>query len=655
MNGAGEIGAPAEPQIEIRGLQTVRRQIRLGIVGDELRNARGLEALQRVGDAFGVGARGKRTNHVPEMIRRVAPKFDDFCVVGQHNPSDRPEIVSIPQILAAHQLGEKPTLASALYLPHPEEFRPGSFPLPWDDSGEQRLVGQFARDHGALVPDRLVTSAKSWLSNPHIDPKQHTLPWRSDSVEEKLSPFECSRLYLQHLKGAFLHAAQAQGRQWDVGDGQIVVTVPASFDEVARSLTAEAAEAAGLSHVTLLEEPQAAFYAWAARAGRQWRDAVTPGDIILVCDVGGGTADFSLIAVADVAGNLELERISVGEHILLGGDNMDLALAYTLQAGLEVEGKSLDAWQFLALVHAAARAKITLFEDAGLAEAPIAVPSRGSSLFAKTISTALDRATLSQVVLDGFFARTALEDLPREAPADRTAGIRPALRVRSGDQQAFRPLPHAQPAERAGERETRARSSDLGPAGRALMPTALLFNGGVFKAGPIRARVLDLLASWNGGQVVRELEGFEPDLAVAQGAAIYGRDRATGKGMRIKAGAARSYYVGLETSMLAIPGFRPPVKALCVVPQGMQEGTDQLIEGRTFGLVTGEAAEFRFFSSAVRSGDRPGQILPDAERELEETSSWKSSFLLCPMFRQDRPSRCGSRPSSPNSARSNSG
>jgi hypothetical protein len=156
--------------------------------------------------------------------------------------------------------------------------------------------------------------------------------------------------------------------------------------------------------------------------------------------------------------------------------------------------------------------------------------------------------------------------------------------------------------------------------GPALMPTAVLFNGGVFKAGPIRARVLDLLASWNGGQAVRELEGFEPDLAVAQGAAIYGQHRATGKGMRIKAGAARSYYVGLETSMPAIPGFRPPVKALCVVPQGMQEGTEQLIEGRTFGLVTGEAAEFRFFSSAVRSGDTPGQILPDAERELEETS-----------------------------------
>jgi molecular chaperone DnaK (HSP70) len=533
--------------------------------------------------------------------------------------TDRTEVLPITQILAANQLGEKLTQASALYLPHPEEFQPGSFPLPWNVIGEPEVIGQFARDHGALVPDRLVTSAKSWLSNPHIDPKQPTLPWRSDSVEEKLSPFEISRRYLQHLKEAFLHTMHVQGRQWDLDDGQIVVTVPASFDEVARSLTAEAAVAAGLGNVTLLEEPQAAFYAWTARAGRQWRDAVAPGDVILVCDVGGGTADFSLIAVTDVAGNLELERISVGEHILLGGDNMDLALAYTLQARLEAEGKSLNAWQFLALVHAASRAKITLFEDTSLAEAPIAVPSRGSSLFAKTIATALDRASLSQVILDGFFAQTALDDLPREA---RRTGLQEFGLPYASDAVISKHLARFLTRSLQNVKASGKLNALVGaqPDGQALMPTAVLFNGGVFRAGAIRARVLDLLASWNGGQAVRELEGFEPDLAVARGAAIYGRHRATGRGMRIKAGVSRSYYIGLEASMPAIPGFRPPVKALCVVPQGMQEGSEGLIEGRTFGLVTGQAAEFRFFSSAVRSGDTPGQILPDAERDLEETS-----------------------------------
>ncbi len=532
--------------------------------------------------------------------------------------TDETRIIEIAQILGPNQLGEAPTLASALYIPHSEEFPKGSFPLPWNAAGGPAIVGQFARDYGALVPDRLVTSAKSWLSNPHVDPKQKILPWRSEITEEKLSPLECSRRYLQHLRDAFLHAERAQGRDRDLSEGQIVLTVPASFDEVARSLTAEAARAAGLGDVTLLEEPQAAFYAWTAKAGRAWRDLVAHGDIVLVCDIGGGTADFSLIAVTDVEGGLELERVSVGEHILLGGDNMDLALAYTLQAKLEATGKTLDSWQFLALVHAASKAKTILFENASLAQAPIAVPSRGSSLLGKTVSTALDREMLEQVVLDGFFARTRIGDMPREA---RKGGLQEFGLPYASDavvsKHIARFLGRSLQNVKASEKLANLAGARSGT--EALIPTAVLFNGGVLKAAPIRARVLELLASWNGGQPVRELQGFEPDLAVALGAAIYGRHRATGRGIRIKAGAARSYYIGLETSMPAIPGYRPPVKALCVVPQGMQEGTELLIEGREFGLVTGRVAEFRFFSSSVRSGDTPGQILPNAERELEDT------------------------------------
>jgi hypothetical protein len=532
--------------------------------------------------------------------------------------TDQTTIVDITQILGPNQLGGRPTLASALYVPHSEEFPERSFPLPWNDIGDPAIVGQFARDHGAFVPDRLVTSAKSWLSNPHIDPKQRILPWRSDIAENKLSPVECSRRYLQHLREALLHAEHAQGRDWDLSEGPIVVAVPASFDEVARSLTAEAAKSAGLGDVTLLEEPQAAFYAWTARSGRAWRDLVAPGDIVLVCDVGGGTADFSLIAVTDVEGRLELERVSVGEHILLGGDNMDLALAYALHAKLEAAGKPLDSWQFLALVHAASKAKISLFEDTALAQAPIAVPSRGSSLLARTVSTTLDRDTLEQVVLDGFFARTSIGDVPRES---RKGGLQEFGLPYASDpvvskhiaQFLGRSLQNVKASEKLATLVGTRAHSDV------LIPTAVLFNGGVFKATPIRARVLDLLASWNEGQPVRELQGFEPDLAVARGAAIYGRHRATGKGMRIKAGTARSYYIGLEASMPAVPGYKPPIKALCVVPQGMQEGTELLIEGREFGLVTGRAAEFRFFSSSVRSGDTPGQLLPDAERDLEDT------------------------------------
>ncbi len=256
--------------------------------------------------------------------------------------SGETRIIDVAQTLGPNQIGEMPTLPSAIYIPHAEEFPESSFPLPWNDAGQRAIVGQFARERGALVPDRVVTSAKSWLSNPHIDPKQRILPWRSDIAEEKLSPFECSRLYLEHLRESFLHAERARGRDWDPSGGEIVVTVPASFDEVARSLTAEAAKAAGLGDVTLLEEPQAAFYAWMSQASRGWRNLIAAGDIVLVCDVGGGTADFSLIAVTDIEGRLELERVSVGEHILLGGDNMDLALAYALNGKLEAAGKRLE-------------------------------------------------------------------------------------------------------------------------------------------------------------------------------------------------------------------------------------------------------------------------------------------------------------------------
>jgi len=273
----------------------------------------------------------------------------------------------------------------------------------------------------------------------------------------------------------------------------------------------------------------------------------------------------------------------------------------------------------MALVHAASKAKIILFEDGALAQAPIAVPSRGSSLFATTVSTTLDRETLEQVVLDGFFARTDIDDKPRE---NRRGGLQEFGLPYASDPVVSKHIARflARSLQNVKASDKLAALVGAGAATGVLMPTAVLFNGGVFKAAPIRARVLDLLAAWNGGEPIRELQGFEPDLAVARGAAIYGRHRATGKGMRIKAGAARSYYIALETSMPAIPGYRPPVKALCVVPQGMQEGTELLIEGRDFGLVTGRTADFRFFSSSVRSGDTPGQILPDAERELEETA-----------------------------------
>src|SRR5215472_11611597 len=481
--------------------------------------------------------------------------------------SDRTEVLDITQIIRPNQIGEKATLASAVYIPHRNEFLENSLGLPWVDKNENpKIIGHFASEHGALIPDRLITSAKSWLSNAHIDPKRPSLPWRSDIEEEKLSAFECSQRYLAHLRNAFLYAGRVSERNGAVSEAEVVLTVPASFDAVARTLTANAAEAAGFGEVILLEEPQAAFYAWIEQAGREWRSLINPGDIVLVCDVGGGTADFSLIAVTDNDGALELERVSVGEHILLGGDNMDLALAYALQAKLETEGRSIDHWQFLALVHATSNAKISLFEDQSLAEVPLAVPSRGSSLLARTVSTTLDRTTLEQVVLDGFFAKTAIDDLPQEA---RRAGLQEFGLPFAADpvisKHLARFLFRSRASVNSGESVATLAKEQLA-TGEYIMPTAVLFNGGVFKSTPIRNRVLELLTSWNPGHAIRELQGTELDLAVAKGASFYGRTRVTQRGIRIKAGAARSYYIGLESSMPAVPGFKPPIKALCVVP-----------------------------------------------------------------------------------------
>ena len=534
--------------------------------------------------------------------------------------TDRTGMVEMTQLLGPNRIGEKLTLPSAVYIPHPEEFPEEQLRLPWEQRSSGVIVGHFARDHGALIPDRLITSAKSWLSNFHMDPRKPVLPWKSDINEPKFSALECSRLYLEHMKLGFLNAERTQGRSWSIDEGQVVITVPASFDEVARNLTLEAARAAGFGKLILLEEPQAAFYAWMEQSGSDWRKQVSPGDIVLVCDVGGGTSDFSLIAIAEKGGNLEVERISVGEHILLGGDNMDLALAYTLRSQLEAAGKTIDEWQFLSLIQTASNAKVRLFTDSSLPEIQIAVPSRGSSLLAKTVSVRLDRATLEQAVLDGFFPLTKPSELPQEG---RGAGLRELGLPYAADPVISKHLARFLRRSLINVKGSETlvslvQSQALGS--EYIRPTAVLFNGGVFNAAPIRKRVLDLLASWNDGIAVRELQGFQPDLAVAKGAALYGRNRATGKGIRIKAGTARSYYIGLESTMPAIPGFKPAIKAVCVVPQGMEEGSELLINQEEFGLMVGQPADFRFFASEVRSGDVPGQIISNAERELEETS-----------------------------------
>jgi molecular chaperone DnaK (HSP70) len=449
------------------------------------------------------------------------------------------------------------------------------------------------------VPARLVSSAKSWLSHAGVDRIAPILPWQAPPEVPKLSPLEASSRYLGHIRAAWdwTHPEHALARQ------EVLLTVPASFDAVARELTVRAAADAGLVHVTLLEEPQAAFYSWLGAAGERWRQELMVGDVVLVCDVGGGTTDFSLIAVSDAGGNLALERVAVGEHILLGGDNMDLALAHTVRARLEGEGHKLDNWQFASLAHSCRAAKELLLTGSERDSAPVVVLGRGSKVIGGSVRTELQKAEVERVLVDGFFPHVELGERPKRA-------ARVGLRELG--------LPFA--ADAAVTRHLSAFLAGApGTGGEGRKATAVLFNGGVMKGRPLRQRVIETLDSWSDSPEddLKVLGGTDLDLAVAHGAAYYGMVR-RGKGVRIRGGTARAYYVGIESSMPAVPGVEPPMRALCVAPFGMEEGSEADVAGEELGLVVGEPAEFHFLSSTTRRDDQVGARVDDARRELTE-------------------------------------
>ena len=501
--------------------------------------------------------------------------------------------LNLPQVVGLNDVGERTVLPSFLYLPAAKEFPTGATDLPWK-TAPGRVVGSFAREHGAKVPGRLVSSAKSWLSNEGVDRRAAILPWTAADDVERLSPVAASSAYLTHLRDAWNHQVAGKTAADRLEQQEVFLTVPASFDAVARELTVEAARAAGLENVTLLEEPQAAFYAWLARQGDAWRKKVKVGDILLVCDVGGGTTDFTLIAVSEQNGELELTRQAVGEHILLGGDNMDLALAHALAANLPGGMEGLDAAQRVALGHACRNAKEALFADPKKTSAPVSVLGRGSKVIGGSVKTELTRATLTTVLLDGF--------IPRCDPTDQPARGRRVGLTEIGLPYAADPAVTRHLARFLGRQ-----AGSLHTGGASIRPSAVLFNGGVFKAGELRGRVVEVLSTW-AGEAVPELETADLDLAVALGAAYYGQVR-RGKGVRIRGGAPRSYYIGIESSAPAVPGVAPPIKALCVVPMGMEEGTETDVPGPEFGLLVGEPAEFRFLGSTTRRDDPVGLVL----------------------------------------------
>jgi hypothetical protein len=522
----------------------------------------------------------------------------------------RIELLSIPQLVAAGTVESRTLLPSFLYLASRHELGGGALDLPWV-SGQDFAVGEFARRQGSEVPDRTVGAAKSWLCHSRVDRHQPILPWNAPAEVPKVSPVEASRRYLEYLVAAW----EASFPDAPVAQQHVVLTVPASFDASARELTREAALTAGLPpDLVLLEEPQAAVYSWLAEVGQRWRRLLKLGDILLVCDVGGGTTDLTLVGVAEEEGALVLRRLAVGNHLLVGGDNMDLALAHRVAVRFAEKGIPLDPWQSVALWHSCRTAKEALLapQRVGAETYPIAVLGRGSRLIGGTVSVEVDRGSVSELLLDGFFPRCKLTD-------------RPARRRVSGFQEIGLPFESDTAITRHLAAFLQAHGTAAAATGRPqpVRPTHVLFNGGVFKAGMLRSRLLEVLGEWFGAaEAPRLLEGVHDlDHAAARGAAYYGFSKYRG-GVRIRGGTARAYYVGIETAGLAVPGAERPLRALCVVPMGMEEGSETDVLSEEIGLVVGEPAQFRFFSSSTRRDDRPGDLLPAwTADELSETDS----------------------------------
>ena len=536
------------------------------------------------------------------------------------------EVRSIPQLVNPNEVAERTLLPSFLYIPGELDFSQGSLTLPWEPE-PKFLIGELARKRGAESPNRLIASAKSWLSYSGVDRNAPILPWQASEDVLKLSPVDASSQFLQHLRSAWDSGEAGEHGELALAEQDVLLTVPASFDEEARELTRRAAEQAGYPHVTLLEEPLAAFYAWLESQGDAWRRRIKVGDLVLVCDVGGGTTDLSLIVVSEENGDLTLKRVAVGDHILLGGDNMDLALARVLQQRLEALGNRIDTWQLHGLWHQCRIEKEKLFESPKTQKRPVTLLGKGTKLIGGTIKTELVREDLDRVLVEGFFPKVASGELPAR---QRRVGLQELGLPYAADPAITKHI--ARFLSEQVRNSPEAAGIRRGRSGLAC-PTHILFNGGVMKAAVLRDRVVEVLNRW-----LRQ-EGFDalgaeqileaPDLehAVARGAAYYGKAR-RGRGVRIRSGASRTYYIGIESAMPAVPGMEAPLKALCVVPFGMEEGSEAAIPGRDFGLVVGEPAEFRFLSSSVRKQDHVGSLLEDWGTDIEELSPLEVTLKL---------------------------
>ena len=525
-------------------------------------------------------------------------------------------VMPVSQLTNPGEVRDEDLLPSFLYLPGGADFPAGSIGLPWDPD---RLfaVGRLAQKRGVENSGRLVSSAKSWLSHSGVDRTAPLLPFRAPEGVARISPVEASQRYLEHLREAW----DCKFPDAPFRDQRVLVTVPASFDAVARELTLDAARLAGYDDITLLEEPQAAFYAWIERHP-DWRERVRLGDLILVVDIGGGTTDFTLIAVTEQDGELTLNRMMVGEHLLLGGDNIDLALAGTVSQRLAEQGTRIDSWQLQALWNNCRVAKEKLLEpDSTATEEPVTILGRGSGLVGGAVKATVRREEIDRLLAEGFLPRVASSEMPTR---QRRVGFQEIGLPYAADPAITKHLARFLRQQPATSEHGAVRRGESGLA----CPTHVLFNGGALSAVMARERIIATLNAWLAEESfapVEPLTGDDLMHAVARGAAYYGLAR-MGQGVRIRGGVPRSYYVGIESAMPTVPGATAPLKALTVVPFGMEEGSEIRIPGQEFGLVVGEPAEFRFLTSTVRKNDQPGDLIADFADDLEELSPMEVAF-----------------------------
>ena len=506
--------------------------------------------------------------------------------VDRYSKDKKVEEFKVEQVIAAGETDDCDSLPSFCYLPLEHEMEKGVLALPWK-SKEINSIGVFARNHGSGIPERFISSAKSWLSHKGVDRMSGILPWGSEIAPElKLSPVDVSRLILNHVREAwnFINGKKKDkdGSKCTLEESQLIITVPASFDETARELTVEAAKKAGLQHIILLEEPLAAFYSWLEK-NENWEDNLNEGDKILIVDIGGGTTDFSLINF-DKGSNLR--RTAVGNHLLLGGDNIDMTLARKIESQLK---KKLNPREWSILCQRCRQAKEELLDPNGKEEVTVAVTTSGSSLVGNTVTGKLTKDEVLELIMEGFYPLISAESqLPEKKGGIRDLGL-PYERDPSVSAHLLSFL------KNASQNDT------------LLIPDKILFNGGSMIPIVLRQRIIELINSWSEKEIV-ELNSWNLDKAVATGAGYYGLVR-YGEGVRVQGGIARAYYMEIASG--------DGNQLICIMPRDTNEGEVQTLSNLKFKVRTNEVLKFPVLSSATRLNDKLEDKVDDREEVSE--------------------------------------